>query len=290
MNNVVLFCHIEKCAGTTVTKKFTTELPFQAVDVLTKNNTITLEEIKKTKLFYPKPRVISGHSINPTTFDNFRSVYQSIKTFTILRNPCDRLISNYLHDRTRGVWDGDLDAYISIPWKQNYLLRFLGGGNPDNGYSGYKEIDLAISVKNINRSFPLVLNFLDLHIPASLEKKNSFQQNKSQIPSDISVENGIKVGSYSISHKTHAKMIKLNARDIEFYQEALDEEEALLKQLSSQIAIQHINAPKSTKTLERMHWIYRNGIYKPFLLGKLGYHSLPRNALSPDLTRLTNAF
>lgn len=292
MRNVVLYCHIEKCAGTSLIKKFINELPFRAVNLLTNENTVTLKELKRTKRVYGTPKVISGHSINPTTFNNFKSLYPSISTFTIIREPCARLISNYLHDRTRGVWDGTLQEYISIPWKQNYLLRFLGGGNPDEGMAGYEKIDFKISVKNINRSFPILVEALGLDISTSVEKRNSFQQNKSDVPDDISVENGIKVGSYSISQEAYDDMCRLNQKDIEFYKKALEQEEAWLEteNVSPKTPEASKGRSKGSKFLQHMEWLYRNMIYKPFVIRRVGYHALPRNAQSPLLTDVQDAF
>lgn len=264
-------------------------MPFKAVNLLANQNTVTVNELKKTKFLYGFPKVISGHSINPMTFEDFRSVYPKIRTFTIFRDPCARLISNYLHDRTRGVWDGNLEDYISIPWKQNYLLRFFGGGNPDNGLSGYNKIDFKISVKNINKSFPYLVYCLGLPISSVVEKKNSFQQNQSQIPPDICVENGIVIGSYSIDSETHQKMMQLNQRDIDFYEMMLREEEIWLED-SYEVVSNSNYFNKSFKLLTRLEWIYRNCIYKPIVIGRLGYHALPRNAHSPDLTSSDNAF
>jgi len=290
MRNVVLYCHIEKCAGTSLIKKFVNELPFKAVNLLANENTVTLEELQKTKRLYGFPKVISGHSINPTTFDNFKSLYPSIITFTIFRDPTERLISNYLHDRTRGVWDRNLQDYISIPWKQNYLLRFLGGGNLDNGMAGYEKIDFKISVKNINRSFPILVEALGLEISSLVEKKNSFQQNKSHLPHDICVKNGIKVGSYSISQETYDEMSRLNKRDISFYKMALEHEEAWLEKNSKNYVHKSHENLKTSKVLQRMEWVYRNMIYKPLVIRRFGYHALPRNAQSPLMTDIQDAF
>jgi hypothetical protein len=290
MENVVLFCHIEKCAGTSLVKKLTDEMPFRAVNLLVNQNTVTLKELKKTKLLYGRPKVISGHSINPSTFPNFRKVYPNITTFTVLREPCARLISNYLHDRTRGVWDGNLHDYMSVSWKQNYLLRFLGGGDPEKGLLGYEKIDYKLSVKNINRSFPLLVKALGLPISRDLKKKNSFQQNNSVLPKDISVENGVKVGHYSISHDTYKVMTKLNEKDIAFYEMALKQEELWITQQSTSLAHDTSETIRTSKALQKLEWLYRNTVYKPFLIGKVGYHALDRNSYSPDVTSSHDAF
>lgn len=294
MRHVVVFCHIEKCAGTSLIKKSLQEIPFGSVGVLSKSNKVDIKDLKKLKRLYGRPQIITGHSLTPTSFTDLKDVFAEIKTFTIFRDPFSRVISNYLHDKTRGVWDGSLSEFVSIPWKQNYMLRFLGGGDVKNGHEGFKAIDYKISVKNLKRSLPILINELNLPLTPDLVKKNSYQQNQSILPSDLSVENGVKIGNYSISQENYNLIKDFNALDIDFYDSALKEEEIWLSHVktTSTIPIQvPIQVPKKTnRFLMRIAWVYRNIIYKPYVLGQFGPHRLPRNGVTPSLISSHDAF
>lgn len=95
-----LFCHIEKCGGTTINQSL--GLSFRRYIHVTKNftggnheiNNLTEDQFKKLLAFYPQG--IGGHSVRPY-LDFKHEKFKSAQWVTFLRDPLERALSFYFY-------------------------------------------------------------------------------------------------------------------------------------------------------------------------------------------------
>lgn len=286
---ISVFSHIEKCAGTSLTTKFRNELPFQSCDIVSKSNVVSKSELIQTKTLFPRLKIMSGHNLSSNAFDDIASVFGDMQVFTVVRDPVERLVSNYLHDKTRGVWRGTLQEYQNIPWKKNYLSRFIGGGDVENALSNLSRISYIITVRNLEPLAPLIFEKFGLGLSAVIPRQNTHESNKSAIPDDLSASDGVTIGKHHIAEDLHLEIVENNAIDIDLFQMLKENElnQFGMTQLpSKQYALSAI--PRKLATIPAL--AYRNSIQKPLILGRTGYTALPRNATSPDKTTEIHAF
>lgn len=73
---------------------------------------------------------------------------ERFKYVTLLRDPLDRMISNYRMSQRTGVWDADTDAYLESPLARRHaqvFLRYLSGRNNISDDEVPEATDLAKS-------------------------------------------------------------------------------------------------------------------------------------------------
>lgn len=286
---ICVFSHIEKCAGTSLTTKFRNELPFRSCDIVSKGNIVSKAELRLTKLLYPRLKIISGHNLSSGVFDDIAAVFGETRIFTVIREPIQRLVSNYLHDKTRGAWDGDLHDYQAVVWKQNYLSRFIGGGDVNAVDANLKRINYFVTVKNLERLSPLIFDAFGLDLSKGIARLNTLESNQSDIPADLAVAGGVNVGKHLISPELHATIVRNNALDIALFHDLK------ARELTQFGLTQAPDKPEAAPTQKRglaatLAHGYRNAVQKPAILRKFGYATLPRNAVSPDMTAPDDAF
>lgn len=127
---MILFTHIEKCAGTSFNEMLS--LTYLRYFHITKNhyggndlrNDLTQKEFKRLMSYYPS--IIGGHSVRP--YLSFFSNNQTIKKITFLRNPIERYMSQYNHDHERG-FSPDIDYFINRSYTENFMVNKLAGEN-----------------------------------------------------------------------------------------------------------------------------------------------------------------
>ncbi len=283
---MLIFSHIEKCAGTTLISHFRKQLPFQSVDAISNQNRITKNDLKKIKFLYPAVKVCSGHSITPDRKEIFEQEFGETQSMSIVREPLERLISNYVHDVRRGIWQGSLDDYAMIPWKNNYLLKFLGSGSVDRGLSGSETVDYLLPVRKFEDCLPTILKNCDIDIPSVLTKQNVSSQHPTRIPDDVKVTNGVSIGGYSITEKAFKKIRTMNAADINFWNDF----DANFDSTPYNVEGPSNNKNNGGELSSKAANLYRNLIYKPLVMKRFGYHAIPRNSRSPELVRIDESF
>lgn len=287
MTTPIIFCHIEKCAGTTLVSKFRKELPFKSADFLARGNRPRTSELKALARLYPRLHLVSGHSLYPNLRSMFETQFGPVRMFTVVREPISRLISNYYYDKRRGIWLGNLEDYMRIPWKQNYLLRFLGAGEVEAGQEGFDSLDDFLLVSEIESYLKPMLSNFGLEISDSVPPQNEAKPDTIDLPADLRALGGESFGRYKIQPDILEEMRILNAQDLNFYQDAV----ARSTKRKDWIAPGNSASfqAKASPIVKLAH-VYRNSVYKLSVLKKLGHHSLPRNRFNPSLVEASRAF
>jgi hypothetical protein len=124
-----IFTHIEKCAGTSFKEYL--GLTFLRYVHVSKNfhggndkrNDLTKNQLREIKKLYPSG--IGGHSVRPyLNFIDFK------KNFTIifLRNPVERYMSQYNHDRGMG-FTKNFKHFLSRSYMNNFMVNKIVGVN-----------------------------------------------------------------------------------------------------------------------------------------------------------------
>lgn len=281
---MLLFLHIEKCAGTTIISHFRNQLPYESIDVLTRKNKVCFQDIKIAKKLYAGAKVCSGHSITPDRIDVFEQLFGDVQTLSIIRDPIERVISNYVHDVRRGKWDADLSSYLRIPWKHNYLLRFLGGGRVEYGFRASEEIDFLLPVDQFEQCLPVVFESTKLNILTSLTKKN--ESSGTLMPKDVKIYGGVPVGIYCIREDEYDYASRVNKLDVEFWSSVKSN---FAPYPIKEAGDGEVNS-NTSRCKVRLASLYRNMIYKPMVLRQFGYHALPRNSQNPGRVSENEAF
>lgn len=277
---LLVFCHIEKCAGTSLIDKFRTELPFRSCDVISSTNLASRNELRLVQRLYPCIQLISGHNMAPAAFNDVHEVFGRFTSFTVIREPLERLISNYVYDRARGVWTSSLSDYSDIGWKQNYLGKFMGGGDEVVGWSMLDRFDYVIPLPSLEFLLPKMLAASGFEISDVIPRSNVSEKSGAKLPDDVLLVDGVHVGKYKIKPDTYEKLTRLNRIDIDGYADVNGRTTAVLAA--------EINSNAGVRTgLGNRHVLvsaasaYRNLIYKPLACGKLGPVGLPRNLINP---------
>jgi hypothetical protein len=281
---IMVFFHIEKCGGTSLVEYFRNNIPLQACEAISKTNALTLSELEKTLSIYPKLRVISGHNLQVDIIDWLEERGYSVESFTILRDPIERAISDYLHDFRKGTIQVPLIDYIDIPWKQNYLAKFLGSGSTDYSYQNLEKIDNVVSVE---RSAGFVTALLAKHkIP---QRSPYLIANKAtgELPDDVKLMSGVRIGKYNISAEAYKKLIEVNRFDVELWRYA---QTSLHIEQGEEQHSESKGTSLGATVLKKAASVQRNLLYKPRMGRWPVYYSLPRNSIDPRYVDEENAF
>ncbi|SIT13901.1 Sulfotransferase family protein [Roseivivax lentus] len=284
--NILIFFHIEKCGGTSLVNYFRNNLPFQSCEALSKTNVLSYKEWQTTLKTYPNLKVISGHNLNTNIIEWFTDAGFDVRSFTVLRDPLERCISDYLHDRRKKTFEGSLDEYASIPWKQNYISKFLGHGDTDKAEIGIKKIQSLVHVKDSS-------NFIEreiVEIGHSITAPYTIANKATGIlPDDVCVRHGVKIGKYSISHDSFELLRKYNQIDSAIWEEHLKRIDEVGEAPHHGIDYSDSNSPKDW-ALRKLAHIYRNAYFKPKMKIFSRHYSLPRNRSDPRKVSEIDAF
>lgn len=152
--------------------------------------------------------LIHGHLL---WTDKIRPFARSHRFATLLRNPVDRMVSNYRMARAAGLADKDFDAYLDTPLAQRHgaaYLRYL---------SGAAEVE--------NASLPKALsNLHGFHLVGRLENLRAFAKDyKTQFGAALSIGtmNAGKGRAPNLTLYQARRVNALCAADLEIYESSL---------------------------------------------------------------------
>ncbi len=283
-NKIIVFFHIEKCGGTSLVEFFRRNLPFQACEAVSKTNAFTEAELRKTLRLYPSIKALSGHNLQVEVIDWLEERGFDVVSFTILRDPLERAISDFLHDYRKSTFVGSLIDYANIAWKQNYLAKFLGSGDPDKALQNLGRIGSVVEIGKSGDFVDRLLrdNGLDPQLPYAIENKAS-----SQLPDEVKREGGVQVGRYSIAPEAHARLLEVNGLDLEIWRCA----QARWDQLPNEGTKPSLQPHSSSDGWRKLAAsLQRNLAYKPLMGIWSKYYALPRNRSNPATVTEESAF
>lgn len=284
---IFLFFHVEKCGGTSLVNFFRNNYPLQACEAVSKSNRLQKTELKTILFCYPRIKVLSGHNLHTDVIDWLLDAGFEVYSFTLLRNPVERLISDYLHDHRKGTFGGTLCDYSSIAWKKNYISRFFGAGAAESGARNISRLDCVMPLWK-SEDFARLLVTSELgHINSPYIKSNT---SGSTLPSDVQQSDGVRVGSYEISRKAYDLIVEGNEIDIqlfEVFRTSTFEIEGVNEKTVGSSCTRFLGKWRGLRTAAR---IQRNILYKPLVGVTPGYYALPRNADDPRLVDEKDAF
>lgn len=210
----IVYIHIPKTGGSSILQLF--HKNFDEAEIcavkrnLFKENPSAAPSSLLLNAVSPRTRVLHGHF----TYEEVApllALHPNAKVITFLRNPVDRVVSNYSYFKTR-ILEGKVPAhqlaresetlkeYASLPASQNRMSRFLKGISPENlFFTGFLE--------NFEDDLERLFGLLGLQIeviPFINENKES--RSKKQ----------------SLTMEEYKYLEKLNADDMELYRRALE--------------------------------------------------------------------
>jgi hypothetical protein len=129
-NNIIVFSHIPKTAGTTLSYLLKRHFGNKLLAVRYRSNnsaTYLPEDLNKDLSFLPRVRLISGHSLKP--FIDFKEYEKKMDWFTFLRKPEKRFISHYIHQQTNNdpQYKMSLADWSSKFNRKNWMVRMIAG-------------------------------------------------------------------------------------------------------------------------------------------------------------------
>lgn len=211
MKKKSIFIHIPKTGGTTINC------------AINNSKWQTKPDFYYRHIDYQTKRSNSADIFNPMKYDQ----YKDYTLFMLLRDPVDRIISEYSFIRTRPEfmslikpYPNDLVSYIKNKQTQNYMIGFLLGKRMyDTDYVTREDLDY---VKNAIRNLDIKVGIFE-HYASSLEYFS--QYTKLKWPKNIDVKritlNRPKLDE--ISNDIKKLIIERNALDVELYNTCLEE-------------------------------------------------------------------
>ena len=135
-----LFCHIEKCGGTSahdyLSKKINNYLVLKPHP--SHGETFNSDQLKMLAKIYPKIRGLGGHRLR------FNENYcKDFKLFTIFRDPCKRYMSHMNHHLERGIANHK-DEFLQNEYFDNFICKKISG-NPS--FNEAKKIIIKKDIK-----------------------------------------------------------------------------------------------------------------------------------------------
>jgi hypothetical protein len=276
LKELFLFFHIEKCGGTSLLASSRRRKGLRHCDILTSNtsgNIASVTDFSKSLSLYKSCDFITGHCLYPGLITDYKNIahsrgYKPV-TITSIRNPMDRLLSDYAHARRRGEVM-NLDNFLRIPFKQNYICNFWGKGNPETALERLNKIDYVIKIEDLEE----FIYFINTNHEIKLT--NAAHSNASKIdelPDDLTVEGGVRASKYSISEENYRFITENNIKDtqllenINFWSPAAKHDAKALTEIDA------------ADTKQTWAWLYRNLVYKPLMQRRLGIVILKRNSI-----------
>lgn len=205
MNSLYVFIHIPKTAGTTFESILYKRFP---------ENILTFRYPRGVDEDWDKVKCIRGHiNMNHAENDiNFRD--REFVYFTFLRNPIERMYSNYYYaerDITIKQWLRSNDPFV-----ENLMTKYLGNA----GVNIPTESNLKIAMENLTR--PDVNFGITEHFDESLKR---FQVKFPDIFPSLEYEKkriSIKPDNYGDDPEITSMIIERNLFDLRLYEYALD--------------------------------------------------------------------
>ena len=130
-NNILAFCHIIKCSGTTLSSILRRNYGINQLSALPKPNCDIYgeEEFNRDMKIFPFTKSITGHCLRPYIYYGSRD--KDLLWFTWLRDPLSRLISGYQHSIEKGGRSISFEDWLQEPLHKNLQVFFLTGSETD---------------------------------------------------------------------------------------------------------------------------------------------------------------
>ena len=281
---IVVFFHIEKCGGTSLVELFRRNLPFQACEAVSLTNALSQSELQKTLRVYPNLKVLSGHNLQIEVLDWLVEAGFEVTSFTILRDPIERAISDYLHDLRKGSFTGSLADYSQITWKHNYIAKFLGSGREKCARANLSKIDDIVEIQHSDDFVRSLSGRENLPWTSDYTIANKASD---ELPSDVCCAEGIAVGRYRIAEATHSALLAVNELDLQIWRECQLSESTVRDDLRERDGIRLRVVSGWQRYIASLK---RNLIYKPVMGTWSKYYALPRNRSDPSEVKAASAF
>lgn len=168
---MLLFTHIEKCAGTSFNEVLS--LTYPRYFHVTKNqyggnetrNDLTFNQYKKIIRYFPSG--IGGHSVRP-----YLDFLPPSNRITFLRNPLERYLSQYNHMLER-EWTTSIDDFLNKSFYNNFMTKKIAGTNDFRLAQKLLSDFVFIGNSNeYNKSLNYLQDVLDVKLIGSIERKN----------------------------------------------------------------------------------------------------------------------
>lgn len=275
-----MFFHVEKCGGTSLLSSSRRRKGLKHCDIISSKklgNVASVRDFRRSLAMYTDCDFITGHCLYPGHIDEYKNIASSKGywpiTITSIRDPVERLLSDYAHARRMGEIIG-LDQFIEIPFKKNYLCNFWGRGDIGSAQRRLNGIDYVVNIRDFGRFVYYVnVNYGLQLLPASHRNSSSTEQ----LPKDLVVEGGVRMGKYSIDEDIHNKIYEYNESD-----------QILLRRIKCWVPDEGVLEGSSREvgagnTKQVWGWLYRNLWYKPRMQRAFGYLYEKRNSAPHQL-------
>lgn len=204
----ILFVHVPKTAGTSLRKA---AIKSKRIDHVMcdygKDNETTTSEINDAK-YYSRDNVsiesvLKGHENYVLTghfpVDRYKQYFFPYEIGIFVRNPVDRVLSNYYHKQRQKQFEGSLEEFIQTSSADNLQVKQFGDLSPE--YFGFIGISdkYEDSIALINALYSLDLEVLSLNL--NPEKKSSNYEVEDKIANTISKLNSKETQLYRTAEK-----------------------------------------------------------------------------------------
>lgn len=275
-NYVFIFLHVEKCGGTSLLYSSRRRNGLKHCDIISSRrlgNVASVSDFQRSLLLYENCDFITGHCLYPEYIEQYKDVVRSKGkepvVITSIRNPVERLLSDYAHARRLGE-KMVLSQFINIPFKKNYICNFWGSGVYSTALERINSIDYVVNID----SFEDFVCFVNTKYRLKLCRASHRNSSKAEdLPKDLLLSDGISVGKYTIDQDVYNKIISYNDNDIR-----------LLKNIEywTQGESDLGSAPLGidvSMTKQLWAWIYRNLFYKLKMQRRFGLIYEKRNSV-----------
>jgi len=126
---ILAFAHIEKTAGTTVSRRLKILLGSHHLDIKPwkpKMHKLSASDLKKILLYFPWINSIAGHCVKPSY--ELLNEFPNLRFYCFLRNPVDRVISLYIHRLEKNkTAQADFKDWYFKKCPDNWQVQFIAG-------------------------------------------------------------------------------------------------------------------------------------------------------------------
>ena len=292
METMIVFCHIEKTAGTALTELLRAHFGLRHVDVLrhaitsrdgvVAPNFYDAEDLLKDRRLYPRMRSLAGHHIRPCV--DFGEFDGDMHWYTFLRDPIARLRSHYLHEVAIKNYSGSFPEYLDKFPRDDIMVRKLAG---ERDLAAAKSI-LSTRMRFVgiqerfDQSLLLMRDALGLgDFSVSYAKRRNTAVSRVGGPiyrlrgrltkrsenSEIAMQERAK----SSLEQHHGLLVEANSLDQQLYEYACNEiwsqqvdQYGGTERLAADTQVDMSKAPNSSYRTT-LSFVYRNLVYKPYV-------------------------
>lgn len=228
MKSKNIFIHIPKTGGTTINC------------IMTKSQWQTEPDFNYRHILYDTKRSNSGDIFNPLKND----IYKAYNLFMILRNPLDRMISEYYFIKDRAEFMSllkpvpkNLQEYVKHKQTRNYMIGFLLGKRMyDEEPVTQNDLEL---VKNTIKSLNIRVGFFEDY-EASMSYFSSITGIKWPKTIEIKRKTLNRPQLEEVSDSVKSMILKNNALDVELYNWCKEAYDNLNQNLKTKSHVQFI--------------------------------------------------